>query len=350
MEEENFEEGEFINPGDPGYDDEPQDEFINPGDPGYDDNSGVPGSVRPMPAVQLGPQIINFDVDNPKHTAAQRARERFAYNEALGIKGASLTDESLTRAAGITQQMRDPNLSSRNLMQLHQELQGLDVGYSPQQIQRIQGLNQQKSVLDEQLAVGQIGEDQHLAGSSMLGNMIAAIKPQRMPQKKSPWPQGQGVGDQWTSNTGDLVTRDDKGAVKVLTKYPMTPKGLEEKYFFDSYNAALKITVENADSVKRHLTADEAAVYATKSLETWKKIQQQRRDMQEPTPESAPEQTQPSSRAGALTQGPPDEAKQLREQLTKSMAGRKINDIKNPVERQRLASMYQKLKQLETKR
>lgn len=338
MEEEYDDGTEFINPGDPGYD--------NPGPYDAQPESGGAG------APYSGPTIMNFDVDNPKHTAAQRARERFAYNEALGINGAGLTDQNLARAAAITQQMRDPNLSSRHVAQLHQELQGLDVGYSPQQIQRIQALNNQQGTLDESLAKGELTQEQYGAASNTLQTMIGAVKPQRIPQKKSPFPPGQGIGDQWTSPTGDLVTRDDKGSVKVLTKYPMTPEGLEEKYFFDAYNSALKLTHQDKDGEKRHLSPEEASKYATESLATWKKIQQQRRgtrgDAQAPVAEPG---DQPS-RARVLTQGAGQQQEapvQLREAITKAMGGRKnIAEIKDPAERQRLVAMYQKLKQLET--
>lgn len=343
------------------YDDEYTEEYAGGdfGDDADDDAGGdgeedifavddEPAQKAPAASSQFaGPVIFSFDVDNPRHTPAQRARERFAYNAAGSFNAANLTDEALLRAQTITQQMRDPALSSRNLMQLRQELGSLDVGYSPQQIQRIQALNNQQGVLDEKLAAGDISQAEYEAGAGRINTMIGAVKPQRIPPKKSPWPPGQGVGDTWRSQAGDVVTRDEKGKVSVLTKYALTPEGLEEKYFNDSYQGALKITKEDAKTgVKQHLSPDEAAEYAAKATDAWRAYRDKQRKQRA---EIRGEAQGPVAPWKSLTQGP-EEPAQLRDTLKKAMGGRKISEIKDPNEKARLMAMYQKLKQLEQTR
>ncbi len=60
------------------------------------------------------------------------------------------------------------------------------------------------------------------------------IEPVPIMKEKSPYPQGQGVGQSWSLDNGVVVTRDDKGNIKKLSDGPnaaIAPDKLFEKAF-----------------------------------------------------------------------------------------------------------------------
>ena len=338
-------------------------------------------SVEPFPGAEppsMGPQIINFDVGNPNLTPEQRARERYAYSEAIGNlsgkPGASLTTDALQRAASITQEMRDPRLSSRDLMALHNELRSLDVGYSPQQVRRIESLNYQQTLLDQQLASGQVGRAQHFATSNSLQAMIEAVRPQRVPQKKSPWPPGQGVGESWTDEGGNQVTRNNKGDVVVKTHYAQTPMGVFQKEFSEQHKELQK--QKNKDG--EHLSQDEIDKRLNAFTDSWLKnrikmetmmgltkergIQQSAREHGVPVDsmrsfvnsgEALSRRTQAEEQKGSFVaslNGAADDPIKLDAKVKELLGGAKtINDVKDPAKRQQIAALVQRIRQLKKK-
>lgn len=320
----------------------------------WKDEEQAAQAARAVPQKYSGPVIMNFNTDDPD--PERRTRERFAYNEALGIAGASLTDENLRRSAAITQQMRDPRLSSQHLMKMHDELQGLDVGYSPQQIQRIQSLNQQQSLLDERLASRDITDEQYEAGTSQLSTLIGAIKPQRIPQKKSPWPPGQGIGDQWRNDAGDVVTRDHNGTVKILTRYSNTPEGLEERYFNQAYNQALKIKrVDPKTGVEMSLSPSEAAEYATEATRAWKRYREEQKNPQQNAgnTQQLPNLNQEFLANPVARLTAPEvvnDAGALEKEIRKVIGKGTIDDIKDPQTKNRLLAAFDRVAYLKSQK
>ena len=88
-----------------------------------------------------------------------------------------------------------------------------EVGYSDKQREEVNAL---ADAYDAAVASGEYSEDELKDIRDQMQAKRLGIKPQPRMKQKTPFVTGQGVGDTWTSDTGVLLTRDDKGNVKKL--------------------------------------------------------------------------------------------------------------------------------------
>ena len=99
-----------------------------------------------------------------------------------------------------------------------------EVGYSDKQREEVNAL---ADAYDAAVASGEYSEDELKDIRDQMQAKRLGIKPQPRMKQKTPFVTGQGIGDTWTSDTGVLLTRDDKGNVKKLGDAPAAKEKLQ---------------------------------------------------------------------------------------------------------------------------
>lgn len=217
------------------------------------------------PAYTRNPGLLSRDLTEAERRLEkerEEARKRAQLHQ--DIQRGSVARRREQQQADIQQGLIEAEYEQRTQMELAKlqekarlDAQQWDYEYTPKQRQQIAALNQAAQDFANN---PDVSEEERKAGIAQIEQQIVSMRPHMKPKEGPTYPDGQGVGDVWTNNQGDTVTRDENGIPKLLQRYTQSQAWHEQEVKSKQELELFKLRVELATKPIDVWEADENGV------------------------------------------------------------------------------------------